>query len=74
MSNIYSRTETSKKKCLWSKLEPNRPKSGLKWGLPGFSSYFIKRGKILLKWYFLSVDYIEFLLPTIPILLSLGIE
>ena len=74
MSNIYSRTEGSKKKYLWSKLGPTRPKPGLKWGLALFSSYFIKRGKILLKWYFLSVDYMEFLLSITPILLSLGIE
>ena len=55
-----SRAETSKKN-LRSRLGPNRPKSGPKWGFPAFSSYLIKRGKILLNWYFISVDYIEFI-------------
>ena len=31
-----------------------------KWSFPAFS-YFIKRGKILLNWYFISVDSIEFI-------------
>ena len=45
---------------MWSKLAPNRLKSGSKWDFLAFSSYFIKRGKILWNLYFRSVDYIIF--------------
>ena len=67
----YDNAETSKKN-LWPNLGPKRPESGLKWDFPAFS-FFIKRGKILLNWYFTSVDYIEFLSPVTPLLPSLGI-
>ena len=56
-----SKAETSKKKKkMWPKLGPTRPKLRLKWGFLAFSSYFIKSQKISLNWYFKLVYYIEF--------------
>ena len=54
-----SRAETSKKN-LWpklGKLGPNRSGSGQNEVSQNFLSYFIKRGKISLNWYFISIDY-----------------
>ena len=52
---------------------PNQGKNEV---FQNFLSYFSKRGKVLLNWYFISVDYIEFLSHIIQsiILPSLGIE
>ena len=51
-----SSTETSKK--IVPQILAQQTRIGPKWGFPAFSSYFIKRGKILLNWYFISADYI----------------
>ena len=68
-----SGAKTSEKDFV-GKLKPSRPNSGPSWGFPAFSSYFTKRGKNLLNWYFISVDYIEFLSLLTPLLPSSGIE
>ena len=49
-----------KKKKLWPNVGSNVPKSGQNKGFPAF---LVRRGKVLLNWYFISVDYIEFLSP-----------
>ena len=42
---------------MWPKVGTNSPKSWPNCGLSAFSSPCIERGKILLNWYFISVDY-----------------
>ena len=68
-----SRVETSKNN-VWPILAPSRPKSIANEVFQHFLSYFIKREKILLNRYFISVDYIEFHSPITPLLPFLGIE
>ena len=68
-----SGAETSTKKFCDSNSGLTDPNRSQNFVFHYFLFYFIKRGKTLLNWCFISVDYIEFLSPITQLLPSLGI-
>ena len=59
---------------MWQKLGLTGPNQDQNEVSHHFLSYVIKRGKIFLNLYFLSVDFIESLSPITPLFLYLGIS